>query len=152
MTYEIYRYIFIIGAILAAIMLVLSIVLFIVLKIPKVIGDLTGSNARKAIKNIRTRNDRSDRKEERLTGEINSYNHNDATANGNTREGQAVHTENTTLLYDNYETTVLDNRESETTVLSNQGYGEETSVLSDFSDSFELVYEITYIHTDEIIY
>ena len=49
MTYDIYRYIFIGGAVLAGLMLVLSIVLFIVLKIPSVIGDLSGSTAKKAI-------------------------------------------------------------------------------------------------------
>ena len=49
MTYDVYRYIFLGGAGLAALCLILSIVLFFVLRIPSVIGDLTGSTAKKAI-------------------------------------------------------------------------------------------------------
>ena len=47
MTYELYRYIFIGGAVLAGIMLVASVLIFFLLKIPHVLGDLTGRNARK---------------------------------------------------------------------------------------------------------
>lgn len=57
MTYEVYRFIFYGGAILAAIMLVVVIILFFVLKIPAVIGDLSGATARKAIENIRNQNE-----------------------------------------------------------------------------------------------
>ena len=42
MTYDIYRLIFIVGAISCAVMFVVSVILFITLKIPNVIGDLTG--------------------------------------------------------------------------------------------------------------
>ena len=59
MTYNDYWYIFIGAAILCGVMLVISIILFITLKIPKVIGDLSGSTARKAIKNIREQNEAS---------------------------------------------------------------------------------------------
>ena len=41
MTYDIYRLIFIVGAISCAVMFVVSVILFITLKIPNVIGDLT---------------------------------------------------------------------------------------------------------------
>lgn len=50
MTYEIYRYIFIGSAIMAAVMLALAVILFFKLKIPRAIGDLTGSTRRKAVK------------------------------------------------------------------------------------------------------
>ena len=59
MSYEIYRYIFYGGAILAAVMLAVTVLLFFVYKIPTVIGDLTGANARKAIENIRNQNESS---------------------------------------------------------------------------------------------
>ena len=49
MTYDIYRLIFIVGSIACAVMFVVSVILFITLKIPNVIGDLTGRNAKKAI-------------------------------------------------------------------------------------------------------
>ena len=51
MTYEIYHWIFIGGAILAGLMLALTVLLFFRYRIPRVIGDLTGSTARKAIAN-----------------------------------------------------------------------------------------------------
>lgn len=57
MTYEIYNYIFIGAAIASGILLVVSVVLFFLLDIPKVIGDLTGSNARKGIESIRKQNE-----------------------------------------------------------------------------------------------
>ena len=65
MSYETYRLIFLIGAILAGVMLVTAIVLFFVLKIPRVIGDLTGATARKAIEGIRSQTEQSGDKEQK---------------------------------------------------------------------------------------
>ena len=62
MTYDIYRYIFYGGAILAIIMFVVSAILFVYLRIPNVIGDLSGANARKAIERIRSQNETSGEK------------------------------------------------------------------------------------------
>lgn len=59
MTYEIYNYIFIGAAIASGVLLVVSAVLFFLLDIPKVIGDLTGSNAKKGIESIRKQNEAS---------------------------------------------------------------------------------------------
>lgn len=59
MTYETYRYIYMGGLIMAIIMLLLALFLFFYFKIPKVIGDLTGATARKAIENIRNQNESS---------------------------------------------------------------------------------------------
>lgn len=57
--YDVYRYIFIGGAIMAAVMFIVTIFLFFYLHIPSVIGDLSGSTARKAIENIRNQNESS---------------------------------------------------------------------------------------------
>ena len=57
MTYEIYRYIFIGSAILCGVMFVVSILLFVLLRVPKLISDLSGLTAKKAIKNIREQNE-----------------------------------------------------------------------------------------------
>ncbi len=57
MSYDVYRYIFIGAAILFGAMLLVAILLFFLLKIPKIISDLTGATARKAIKNIREQNE-----------------------------------------------------------------------------------------------
>lgn len=62
MTYETYRYIFLGGLIAAAIFLVISVVLFFVLNIPKVVSDLSGRTARKAIESIRKQNEQTGNK------------------------------------------------------------------------------------------
>ena len=52
MTYEMYRYIFVIAAVLCGVMFGVSVLLFFLLKIPAVIGNLSGSTARKSIRTI----------------------------------------------------------------------------------------------------
>lgn len=59
MSYEIYHWFFIIGALLAGMMLVLSVILFFYFRIPRVIGDLSGSTAKKAIESIRQQNEQT---------------------------------------------------------------------------------------------
>lgn len=68
--YEIYRYIFYGGLILAIIMLIVTVLVFIFLKIPTVIGDLSGANAKKAIENIRNQNESTGNKTYR-TSKVN---------------------------------------------------------------------------------
>jgi len=148
MTYEVYRYIFIGAAILCGIMAVTSVFLFFYLKIPKVIGDLTGSTARKAIEEIRQQNENSGHKtyktslvnQERgkLTDKIspsgNLY------PAGTDPLGGAMATEK-------IGTQQLEYTSNDTELLSDIG-SEETSVLSDVN-TFVVEYEITFIHTDE---
>lgn len=183
MTYEIYRYIFIGGAILAGILLLVTVLLFVVLKIPTVIGDLTGATAKKAIENIRNQNEVSGDKtykssqvnseRGKLTDKISMSGN--LIRNGSGVIGGAMATEKigtqqlpvqpqadeTTVLGTNEttvlgmggnETTVLNVSSGETDVLSmNSGAGETTVLESMQPDIFEIEYEITYIHTDEVI-
>ena len=122
MTYEIYQYIFYGSLIMCIIMLVLSIILFFVFKIPKIVGFLTGATARKAIKSINEHTEKS--MSQRLK-----------------------------------QTTVLKQRGNETTVLLQMSSLEETSVLNNKAGTdngsepkeFAIIYDITYIWTDEII-
>lgn len=164
MSYEIYRYIFIGAAILCGAMIVTSILLFILLKIPKVIGDLTGRTARKAIENIRNQNESSGDKTYRsslvnqergkLTDKISPSGR--LIRNPTDLLGGAMATEKIgTQQLVSDETTVLDSG-NETTVLTGEldNSGNETTLLSqtDISNNvFEIEYEITYIHTNEII-
>lgn len=175
MTYEIYRYIFIGAAVLCGITLVVSVLLFILLKIPKVICDLSGATARKAIKNIREQNEASGTKaykaspineaRGKLTDKIspsgNVIQQHKAQMLGvnttkiNTQELPVNDLSNpTTLLEANDSTTVLDNANiGETAILSEPASSGETTVLSEGSGdaSFSIEYEITFIHTNEII-
>lgn len=57
MTYEMFRYLFIIAGSLSAVMLVVSFFLFMKFNIPKVVGEMSGATARKAISSIRNQNE-----------------------------------------------------------------------------------------------
>lgn len=174
MEYEIYNYIFIGAAILSGIMLLVSILLFFLLKIPRVIGDLTGRTARKAIEDIRNQNESTgdktyksstvNRQRGKITDKISpsgnlvpKHPEMDTSAMGTAKISTArLPSEETTVLDVQNETTVLDGTAAETTVLSaeQQSMGNETTVLNPvgISDSvFQIEYEITYIHSNEII-
>ena len=192
MSYDIYRYIFLISAGLAVLCLILSVILFFVLKIPRVIGDLTGSTAKKAIESIRNQNEKSgdkvhktsyvNKQRGRITDKMTDSGKLIPTASVN--EGGAMatakisttvlatqaresyeasllegNTEETTIMDSSSgnETTVLSqNTGNETTVLSqgfyNPNTADETSILSqNESNVFVIEYELTFIHTDEVI-
>lgn len=169
MSYEIYRYIFYGGAILAAVMLAVTVLLFFVYKIPTVIGDLTGANARKAIENIRNQNESSgdklyktsqvNRERGKLTDKISPSGSLMRDPSG-ILGGGAMATEkiSTQELPQVDETTVLESNETtvlsanETTVLDTSGAGETTVLVAeDIPAVFQIEYEITFIHTDEVI-
>ena len=164
MTYEIYRYIFMGGAVLAGVMLVTSVLLFFLLNIPHVLGDLTGRNARKAIENIRNQNESSgdklyktsqvNRERGKLTDKISPSGSLMRDPSGVLGGGGAMATEKIStqeLLPQANETTVLDTA-NETTVLNSEAG--ETTLLDaqpDTAPVFQIEYEITYIHSEEVI-
>ncbi|MBR6051027.1 MAG: hypothetical protein IKP68_07470 [Clostridia bacterium] len=173
MTYDIYRYIFFGGAGLAGLCLIIAVILFLVLRIPSVIGDLTGSTARKAIENIRNQNESSgdktykssavNRERGKLTDKITPTGtliKNPTDLMGGAMATTKIGTQQLAAeAQQAYETSLLeDNGSNETTVLSSSGAG-ETTVLeqtaveqgADNSNIFVIEYEITFIHTDEVI-
>ena len=170
-TYEIYRYIFYGGAILSALMLIVSVLLFILLKIPKVIGDLTGATARKAIENIRNQNEGSgdktystshvNKERGKLTDKISPSGRLIKNPSGGIHGAMATQKIGTDILSEQAsasETVVLD-QSGATTVLGEEmpmmEAGNETTVLSQQPMQqvpvFEIEYDITYIHTNEVI-
>ena len=107
MSYDTYRLIFIGAAIACGVMFLVSVTLFFAFKIPNIIGNLTGRNAKKAIEDIKRQNE--------------SYAYSDK---ANALNGKKKITEKiSTARLDNMgETTVLGyNGEDETTVLGNSG-------------------------------
>lgn len=163
MTYEVYRYIFLGALIACGVMVVVSAILFFTLRIPRVIGDLTGRTARKAIEDIRKQNEQSGDKtykssavnlqRGKLTDKITQSGK--LIKRAETPFGTGVITEQLAgqqnISYSE-ETTVLD-AVSETTVL--YPTSGETTVLASSEDnqmqSFVIEYEITFIHTNEVI-
>lgn len=161
MTYEAYRYIFIIGAVLSAVMLLTSVLLFFLLKIPRVVGDLSGATARRAIKDIRNQNEQSgdklfktshvNRERGRITDRMTPSGRLLRTEEG--RNGGAMATEKISTMRlqqeaPSAETTVLNAASEETTVLYQAP--PETPCQAE-APVFEIEYEITFLHTEEII-
>ena len=132
MTYEVYRYIFIGGAILSVLFLLITLFLFFYLKIPKVIGNLTGATEKKAIKSIRIHNENSGNQ---IYASI---------------ETEKISTQNIPQCADMPETAVLNQYTDETTMLA-ADIGETAVLEQQQPDIFVIEYEITYIHTDEIV-
>ena len=181
-TYEIYRYVFLGGAILAGIMLAVTVLVFFKLKIADVIGYFTGANKRKAVEQIKLNNEnaedkftltgRLNRDRRRVTDKISpsgrvvkqssqrlfSGMETEKISTQNLRPQNASNETagNTEKLSRANETVVLDEQPgtaAETTLLSQESFGNETTVLNaqPAGNAFEIEYEITYIHTNEMI-
>lgn len=140
MTYEVYRYIFIISTIVCAVMFLVTILLFFLLKIPHVIGDLSGRTAKKAIDDIRQHNmsaNTGNIKSVELTDKITASGrlmarrndsgdkYTDKISTEKLIEDNKLGSNETSVLNSGNETTVLTNN-NETTILN----GNETTVLS----------------------
>lgn len=173
MSYEMYRYIFLGALIACGVFFIIAVVLFFTLNIPKVISDLTGRTARKAIENIRMQNEQSGDKtyqssavnleRGKLTDKISRSGR--LMPRAGTPFGTGVITEKIStaeLEQPVGETDVLDQPAGETDVLTSIA-GEtdvlapaagETEVLTPVNQPvqvFTIEYEITFIHTDEVI-
>ena len=165
MTYEIYQYIFYGSLIMCIIML--SIILFFVFKIPKIVGFLTGATARKAIKSINEHTEQS--MSQRLKHKKGkAHNEIDFSSSGKLMKKANVPMDSDSPVTEKFktaslapynETMVLNQRGNETTVLVQMSSLEETSVLNNKAGTyngsepkeFAVIYDITYIWTDEII-
>lgn len=165
MTYDVYRYIFLGAAVGAGIMLVLSVVLFFVLRIPRIIGDLTGRTAKRAIEKIRKINEQTgDKAHNSSAVNLERGSVTDKISNSGRlirRSGPKYGTgmitekiptqnlsaasegENTTVLQIQEETTVLDTCCGETEVLG--------CTAEQNAQSITVEYEIMFIHTDIVI-
>lgn len=177
MTYEMYRYVFLGGAIACGVLFAVTVALFFLLRIPKVVSDLSGRTAKKAIEDIRRQNEQSGDKTYRssavnlergkLTDKITKsgrlqpreqspFGTGTITEKISTQKLPAESAE-TTVLPASEETTVLQTPEAltpaigETTVLE----AGETTLLTETaaptSAAFSIAYEITFLHTEEII-
>ena len=171
MSVELLQLLSLVSYIMAGIMFLFAIALFFLLSIPKVVGDITGANAKKAIENIRQQNEISGNKaykpspvnasRGRVTDNISAVGDPGSKPNN---FGVAVETAKLstaklsreaeeTMLLDNLqnETTVLDGA-SETTVLSADIDSVETTVLQEETyNGFSVDFEIGFIGSSEII-
>ncbi len=172
MSFEMYRYIFFGASIACGIFFAISVILFFTLRIPRVISDLTGRTARKAIENIRMQNEQSGDKtyqssvvnleRGKLTDKISQSGR--LTPRDATPFGTGVITEKistmvlerpageTDVLSVSDETSVLSNSAGETEVLTSvAGNTEVLAPVEQPVQAFTVEYEITFIHTSEVI-
>lgn len=167
MTVEMLQTLSLVGYILSGVFLLLAVALFFILEIPKVVGDVTGATAKKAIENIRQQNAESGDKaykpspvkaaRGKLTEKILPSGSLPPQTSG---VGVSVGTEkiSTQQIYqpEHPETTVLENASGETMVLENtesnkqQQTNGQTSVLSN-SNAFSVDVEIDFTESKEII-
>lgn len=151
MTYDMYRYLFIIAISISLLLLALSTLLFIKLEIPKIIRDLSGVNAKRAIERIRMENEASGEKvykpsstnirRGKITDKMSSSGRVISIDSG-IKVGSPTEKLNTQLLYK--------------TERDSEGIGsEETTVLEvDYGQEqhlFDIEFDITFIHTNEIV-
>ena len=134
MTIEFLQYISIGSYIAAAVLLAAAVVLFFVLNIPAVIGDLTGRTARKAIEDIRNRNetqtekkDVQNKKDNKRQNSAYSFKTQKISTMQLASENQAAGNGETVVLDEGGATTVL-NEGGATTVLNEAG---ATTVLNE---------------------
>lgn len=171
MTYDMCRYVFLGGLVACGVFFVIAVVLFFSLNIPKVISDLSGRTARKAIENIRMRNEQSGDKSYhssafnlergKITDKISKSGR--LIQKSPTPFGTGVITEKistvkltppaaeTDVLSVAAETSVLSNPVGETDVLTPAAGETEVLMPAQQGGNFAVEYEITYIHTSEVI-
>ena len=168
--YETYQLIFYGGLILSGLCLVATVVLFFVLKIPRVIGDLTGANARKAIEEIRNQNERGgektykpsavNRERGKITDKMTQSGRlikNPSGGMGGHKTAKISTMELDTEMLPADETSVLSEPANETAVLGTAGVGETMLLQPEpvpqpvMNTVFAVEMEITYIHTNEVI-
>lgn len=183
MTYDVYRIIFFACAGAAAFCLILAIVLFFVLDIWGVIGNLSGSTAKKAIENIRKQNVAETGNLSGMHSGANKKKKSDPTSvirnqtmvMGSMMETSKLNTGNLeNEAKQSFSTTVLNGTSGGTTLLQPEEDG-ATSILTadmvsgadgqfggnayemdenpymDAASVFTIEYEISFIHTDEVI-
>ncbi len=166
---SVFKIVSILLCVLAAICLVLGIITFIVFKIPNVIGDLTGRNARRSIEQMRQENEKGGKKSHRphpvasdrgtLTEQIKeSKMLSQKPVQKQTAKPKTIVPDGsgaTDVLEDINATVNLNYGQNGTEILS-----EETQVLSneviqsalnETTVNFKMIQNIILIHTDEVI-
>ena len=137
--------------VLAAVFFIVSAILFFRFNIVKIVGDLSGRNARKSINAMKNNINASNNAQQVIFSNLNTVSYNNVTGSTDSNNAQ----QNTDMSDDSYHTdilndmdllstTVLGENESETTVLS------QTELLP-ANLRFVIEEDITFIHTLEAL-
>ena len=144
MTYDVYRNLFVIFGVIAIVMLTLTILIFVLMRVPRAIGILSGSTAKKAIKNINDQS-KNQRNNSRLTVGLNKTK-NPSVKSITDEPVKTIVTEQiySNPLFENEQTCVLEHEQvfDETVLLNKEQYK---------NPAFEIVESLSFINSDEII-
>lgn len=161
MTVELLQMLSLVFYITAGVLFLFAVALFFLLSIPRVFGDITGANARKAIENIRQQNEVSGDKAYKpspvnaVRGKITDKISPSGRIERKTGNfGVAVETAKLStvqLAREAQETMLLNDDQNETTVLNNSANETTVLQLEESKDGFTVDFEIGFIGTSEII-
>lgn len=162
-TYDLYRYIFIAGLILSIVFLIATVLIFFLLNIKTAIGDITGTNKRKAIEDINNKNASAT---EVSNKPVNARNY----ESKSTSAKLAIEMAGTSKIrpqdrFDNLgaETTMLDQSAAETSALTLCEQPPEAPAVAstakpvvqpahtDNDPNFIIEVDVTYVHSSEYI-
>lgn len=140
MTYEVYRYISTGTMIAAIVFFIISLILFFAFRIPKVIGELSGRTARKAIQSLKQKTEQS-----MMEAEINTQKISTEVLQDNARASFEEVSNETTVLSaaDSGQTTQLEKSEVMESSLQQE-------LCVDISN-FVIEKEIMFIHSNEVV-
>lgn len=161
MSVELLQMLSLVSYIVAGVLFLLAVALFFLLSIPRVFGDITGANARKAIENIRQQNEGSGDKAYKpspvnaVRGKITDKISPSGKIERKTGNfGVAVETAKLStaqLAREAQETKLLNDDQNETTVLNNPANETTVLQLEESKDGFAVDFEIGFIGSAEII-
>ncbi|MBR2406461.1 MAG: hypothetical protein IKB04_05410 [Clostridia bacterium] len=149
---EIYNYIFIGGLVLAIVMLIATVLIFFLLNIRGVIGDITGTNKRRAVENIHNKSSIAGNNKKHATKVDYSNKTTSARLDYETKETTKISAQDRYDSMEASETTTLNATASETTVLSAAEAMAAVQAAPAVADgTFQVECDITYTHSSEII-
>ncbi len=143
-TYDAYRNLFIIFGIISIVMLIVTILIFVLMRVPRAIGILSGSTAKKAIKSINDQS-KNQRNNSNLTAGLNKTKNPlvKSIANESVKTMVTEQIDNNPL-YENEQTSVLEYEKvfDKTVLLDKEPYK---------NTAFEIVESLYFINSDEKI-
>lgn len=161
MTVELLQTLSLVSYIIAGVLFLLALALFFLLGIPRVFGDVTGANARKAIENIRQQNEGSGGKaykpsqvnvvRGKITDKISPSGNIERKTGNYSVSVQTAKLSTDELTREAQETMILSDNPNETTVLNYQS--NETTVFQHEKNSvdFSVDFEIGFVGSSDII-
>ncbi len=157
MSYEFYNSAFIVALVLSVIMLIVTVLLFFLLNIRTAIGDITGLGKRKAVENMQNKG-KATKNDNRLANKDNSAGKAESITQGSVKTSKispqdrydTLEASETSLLAEQpgFETTVLNSEE--TGVGASVEAVEQNEQWTGYAD-FYVEYDITYVHSNEVI-